>query len=56
MNTVDGSQFSKKVFLNNVTKKLCTLPGASIAVVGRYGFAVEAFACVPIILLLGKLI
>ena len=51
MNTVDGSPFSKNVFLNNVSKKLLTLLGSFTPVVGRYGFAVEALAVVPIILL-----
>ena len=55
MNTVDGSPFSKNVFLNNVSKKLLPLvnqsglvdvPGVPlhVACVGKYGLAVEAFA------------
>lgn len=55
MNTVDGSPFSRNAFLNNVSKKLLPLivpsgftvePGVAlhIALVGKYGLAVEAFA------------
>lgn len=59
MNTVDGSPFSKNDFLSNVSKKLLPLFGlvaSKIALVGRYGLAVEALSCTHNIFFLYEII